>query len=378
MANLLESMLAGGKVKRQDDKHLDIVQRPPPVRPRQLFELLGALGRNATFPALLRAVELREGDPHNIAFVVLGRWLTPQEVAALPDPYRAGPHLTGLIRSMEFRAHLARRACESFPERKRLLFVRVPRSGGQSVLSMLDNRHPLLPLDLTAPSYNDPVTLMEALGRVFMRTATSNKLALTHTRMAPFLDTPGARPNVDDPFAWRMSLPPARVEDTLFAVLRDPQARALGQVNALLSAWQSGERDVPAKVATRVSGPIKRARAADWRRLGREILAETVLQNPICHALGDGTDEGARQACSRSPLQLVALEQLNTWSRTELENMASDPEPASEPILRRQDLGAAEVAALEAATREDQSYYDRFVKYIKSKQLPVVRARDIS
>ena len=381
MANLLEDMLSGGQVKRQDNRHLNIAVRPLPSRPRQLFELIGALGLTATFPGLLRSVELKHADPHHIHFVALGRWPTLEEVAAMPDPYHPAPHLIGLIRGQEFRTHLVRRACEAFAERKRLLFVRIPRSGGASVLTMLDGRHPLLPLDLSAKRFDDPVLLMQTMGTVFTRTAIGNTLALAHTRMSPFLDPPIAPRNgrllEDDPFTWGAALPPARVEDTLFTVLREPQARAFGQINALLRGWQSGERSVPPEIGARLGRPAKRLRPQDWRQLGCEILAGTLLRNPICQALGDGTAEGAVRACSRSPIQLVQLEQLNQWSRSALENMASDSVAVSEPILRRQDLGSAEVAALEEATEEDQVFYARFIKKVKEMQLPVVPGRDV-
>jgi hypothetical protein len=396
MANLLESMLSGGKVKRQDNRHLNIATRPLPLRPRQLFELFGALGLNATFPGLLRSVELKHADPQHIVFIALGRWPSLAEIAAFPEPYNPGLHLVALIRSPEFRAHFVRNACDAFAERKRLLYVRIPRSGGGSVLTMLDGRHPLLPLDLIAQRFNDPVLLIQTMGTVLSRMATSKHLAIAHTRMAPFLSRskrPGAPesakaglggpgsaqtgPVADDPFAWRGPLPPCRVEDTLFTVLREPHARALGQINALLRAWQSGDQAVPVSVQARMDRPAKRARPQDWRQLGRDILAETVLRDPVCHALGDGTAEGMQVACSRSPLQLVQLEQLNQWSRTALENMASDSVAASEAILRRQDLGAGELAVLEEATQQDRIVHERFIRKLKETGLPVTRARDI-
>ena len=383
MANLLESMLAGGKVKRQDDKHLTITRRPLPTTQRQLLELFAALGMTATFPGLLRTIEVKEVDPQQIVFIALARWPTLAEVAEFPEPYQTGPHLVSLIRSPAFRTHFVRNACDAFAERKRLLFVRIPRSGGASVLNMLHGRHPLLPVDLAAPRFDDGVMLIQTMGEVLSHMSTSKFLAISHTRMAPFLNRQpgrkraGADQALDDPFTWRGVMPPCRVEDTLFTVLREPEARGLGQINALLSAWQSGARPIPASVAARMEGPAKRARLGDWRQLGRDILAETLLTNPICTALGDGTAEGVRTACSRSPLQLVQLEQLNTWSRTELENMAGDTEAAGEPILRRQDFGPSESEAFEAAIAQDRIVYDRFLKRIRDTSLPAVRARDI-
>jgi hypothetical protein len=377
MVNLLEAMLSGGKLKRQDTTHLSVPRRPLPTNPRQLMELFGAMGVAATFQGLIRGVELKGADPHQIAFIALGRWPTTAELAALEDPYEPKPHLFGLLRSDEFRAHFIRRICDGFPERQRILFVRIPRSAGQNVLTTIDLKHPLLPADFAAPRYRNPVTLATTLGHVFSRLAASNALAMSQPHMSAFTDIPESRISGPDPLAWGTISPACRLNDLLFAIMRDPTDRAMGQINALLGAYNTAQLPVPPDIMARMDLAGRSPRLTDWRALGCAILAETLLPNPICHALGDGTAEGALQACARSPIRLVALDQYKAWGRGALDSMPADPVPAAETILRAEDLSAADRDIIQAATIQDRILYARFTERLKAAQLPAIPGRQL-
>ena len=73
MAFLIESLLAGGKVVRQDKKRLTLNQRPQPARPRDFFELLALMGRNATVEGLMRAISNHGAEPRLVFTSMLGR-----------------------------------------------------------------------------------------------------------------------------------------------------------------------------------------------------------------------------------------------------------------------------------------------------------------
>jgi hypothetical protein len=380
MANLIETLI-GGAVKREDDNRLTITRRPVPYRPRHLFELFIAMGNTASFQGLHRSIDFKGADPLTITFAALGRWPTPAEAAAFTEPYKAALHLMTLLRSAEFRAGLPRRICEAFPERKRLLFLSIPRSASAQVIATLDSKHPLIPLDLTHRRYNDTNLLAETLGQVLSRMNSSNALAMVQPHLRAFANEPDATLTGPDPLAWFGGQPPSRPGDLIFAIFRDPAARALGQINAQIAAYRAGEANVPDGIHEAASVPRQNPnalRVPDWRGIGRALIASgALLNNPVCTALADGTEEGARAACRRVPVQLVPPQNYNIWARTAFDTIPSDPTPPAEPILRPEDLTPAEREMIDAATAEDRALHARLTARIAATGIPSVSGYEL-
>jgi hypothetical protein len=379
MANLIESLIAGA-VERQDEARLTISVRPAPNRPRQVLELFSAMGPAASFPGLRRSIDLKVADPATMVFAVLGRWPTPTEAAAFADPYEPWPHLLGLLRSAEFRSHLPRITCDAFPERRRLLFVRIPASFGARVVTTLDSKHPVLPTDLASKSFNNAGNLAAILGTLLGRMNVSNALALIQPRMAAFCDPPDW-PEAQDPLAWHVGVTPCRPGDLLFAMFREPTERALASVNARCAAYRNGDLAMPPELHARLrSHPTQDVASlplATWQNLARAMLGDAARTNPVCKAIADGTADGALAACRRVPLQLVAPDQFRTWGRTAFDIIPPDPDPEPEPILTPDDLTAADRDAIAAATAQDRILHDRFLARQKITGLPSVNGREM-
>jgi hypothetical protein len=359
MPSLIESLISGAVV-RQDTASLTVIKRPVPTRLRHVLEIFSAMGAVASVQALRRAIDFRGADPQTMTFAVLGRWPTTQELAAwqLPAGYDASHHLTALVQSAEFRAYLPRRACDAFPERRRFLFIRIPSSGGKRVLATLESKHPVLPLDLAAPRFDNPAKLAKTLGDVFARMSSSNAFAITQPSLAAFTTCPVAEPTADATLQSQVQTPVCRTDDLLFALIREPAERALAHVNAAAAALRPGERPRPSALRRHAEIPDGRApdqfTAGEWRNIARALLARTLHKNPICHAIGDGTAAGMREACRRFPLHLIPTEQFGQWGRTALDAIPPDPTPQPEPVLREEDLNQAERAAIDDATSQDR------------------------
>jgi hypothetical protein len=346
-----------------------------------LLELFAAMGTTASFQALQRSIDFAGADPLTMTFTVLGRWPTHEEAAAFRSPYPAWQHMHALLRSDEFRALLPRRTCEAFPERKRILFVRMPRSAGAHVIATLDGKHPMLPLDLAHGRYRDPTLLAQTLGHVFARMNNSNALAMVQDSMAAFVDEPQNQLTGPDPLAWHAGPPPCRSGDVLFAIIRDPAERAMSQVNATLRALRGGQDVAPALIA-RLGDRLEQDRAAmspaKWRDIGRVLLAARLARNPVCHALGDGTAEGALRACARAPVTLVPPSGYRIWGRSTLDTIPPDPAPPEPALLRAEDLTQPDRDHIAAATQEDRLVFDRLMARLKLTELPAAPGRELS
>ena len=380
MAFLIDSLI-GNPVRRQDNRRLTITKRPLPQRPRDFFELFAAMGANATVEGLFRGVDLKGADPRMIFFMVLARWPTSEELAAIETPYRPPQHVRALMRTPEFRTPMVRRLFEIFQERQRLLYVRIPRCAGQHAMSMLDGKHPVVPLDLGTPTFRDADILVQKLGAVLGLFGTSRSLVVIQPHIAAFLAPPAHRVIGDDPIHWELAQPPCRSTDRLFAFIRPPEDILLSQANALLTALrQPPSRDEPAHIEAERKHHVKLPganEAGEWKQVGRRILARLETRNPICAALGDGTAENALATCRRSPIELVGLDGYAEWARRAFDAAPPDPINVSIPTLLREDLTREDSARLADLTSEDSIFHARFAERSAVEGLPYVRGFDL-
>jgi hypothetical protein len=380
MAYLIDSLI-GNPVQRNDERRLTITKRPLPYRPREFFELFAAMGANATIEGLFRGVDLIGADPRLVFFMLLERWPTTEEISALVTPYRAPSHIRALLRSAEFRTPICRRLCDAFQERQRLLYIRIPRCGGQHVMAMMEGKHPVVPLDFGTPKFKDIDLLMRTLGSLLGLFGNSRTLVVMQPHIAAFLAPPLHQAVRDDPLHWELAQPPCRATDRLFAIIRPPEDILLSQVNALLTALRlppSADEPAHITVARNQNAPLPQAdQPAAWKQLGQRLLASIETRNPICAALGDGTAESTLATCLRSPIELVGLDGYSGWARRAFDAAPPDPVGASVAILQREDLTPREADRLADLTSEDRIFYARFAKRCAVEDLPYVKGFDL-
>jgi hypothetical protein len=385
MTSMLETLL-GDPVKRRDEKRILPTRRPLPERQRDLLELFMALGQQATMQSLLLSCDLREAEPRVITFVTLSRWPTADELGQQPTPYTPRIHLRSLLGSQEFRASLIRRICDAFPERPRLLYVRIPRCAGEHFLHMADTLHAIFPPDLGRFHPRDEARFIPALGAYLGRFNITKTIMLAQPSLAPFVQAPLATAGLPGAAAeglqWTLNPPPRRPGDRVFTIVREPQSLILSQVNAVLTRLQGPPADDdPATAALRNRHrPLPAlTNAAAWTALGQTILLSLAARNPICTALGDGTASGALQACRLSDVELADLSRYMDWVKFKW-NL--EPEPAintSRSILPAADLTPAAQAHLAGLVDEDVKFHSRVMAELAKRDHfnPFVRGRDL-
>ncbi len=390
MSSMIESLIGSG-LTRPDDKRLVPTRRPLPTRPRDLFEILVALGDQATLTSLYQATDLRAAEPRALTFITLNRWPTAAELESLPIPYKAQPHLQALLTGAESRASLLRRICDAYPERQRLCFVRIPNCAGAHFLAMASAMHPVVPDHLTAWIPRDHNRFIPALGSLLGRFTLTKTIMMVQPSLAPFVqaaapDAPpgGAAPT--GPFAASglqcTPNPPARrAGDRLFTILREPASLVLSSVNATLDAlMQPASQDSPAIAAWRARLPAPAgADQAGRQRIALEILRASPLRNPICHALADGTARGAIQAARLQDIELADLSRYPNWTKYTWDVEAEPPANVSVPHLKLETLPAADRAHFDSMIAEDVAFYTPVRAALDSlpELKPSVRGRDL-
>jgi len=360
---LIETLI-GNPVMRKDDKRLTTIRRPLPNRQRDLLEVFSSLGEQTSLASLFDSTDLSAAEPRAVTFTILGRWPTPAELQAIDTPYNPRGHLRRLLLGREFRSSLLHHICRSFPERQRLLHVAMPRSATCHLRETLRPLHPIVPADLALWDKPDELAFLPALGRLLGRFGTTRTLFISQDSITPFIQpSPTAKP---DParaacgLAFLPSPPLYRPGDRLLTILREPASGLVSQINALLTALQaSPEGDDPTTTTWRARlPPLPHPTShAAWRQLGLTLLAENAFPaNPICHALGDGTAEGALANSRLADIEITNLAHYPNFLKYTFNLPHEPPTNASLPILTPADIPSHILAD---RLSEDLIFYNR-------------------
>lgn len=359
MPTMIEALIGAG-VQRPDEKRIVPTRRPLPNRPRDLFELLVSLGQQASMPAIFESSDLRQADPRHLTYIALSRWPTLDELQAQPDPYNPRNHLRTLVMGKEFRATLIRRICDAYPERPRLLHVRIPRCAGQHFTQMAGAMHAIVPPGIDQWQRGDMNTFIPALGAYLGRFNLTRTIKIDRPSLAPFtqVNPPLA---LDPSLPWSLDPPPRRPGDRLFTIIREPAHLILSEVNGILTALRQprseAEDAVTAEWRARLGALPPERNAAAWKALGRRVLAALPMTNPICSALGQGTAASALEACRLADIEIADLRLYADWVKYTWDVEPEPPPNASTPILTFQDLDAEAAGHLKHKIAEDLIFY---------------------
>ncbi len=367
MATMIERLL-GDPVFRQDAKRILPVVRPLPERPRDLLEIFSAMGGEATMISLLRSVDLRDATPGWLIFVALNRWPSMAELRAQEGEYVPRKHMTELVQSVEFRTLLAQRVLTAYPEKIRLLYVRIPGSAGEHFLDTVRTMHPIFPDHIASPSPRLPPDFFRALGLMLNRFLSTRTVMLVQPRLPPYYMPPAAVPAeavaaAPESLPWTMTIPPYRTGDRLFTIVRDPQDIVLAQVNAIVDALRTPTTPEPQPIRRWRNKlrelPDAAAPTEAWAPVARRILADFQGRDPICHALADGTLDAALEACAVTNLEIADASRYDEWITRTWDTKSEPPALPPPAALPREALTDADRERLVALTGQDRPFYAR-------------------
>jgi hypothetical protein len=364
--SLIESLIGSGIV-RPDKKRILPTRRPLFLRPRDVFEIIVALGTEASMSSIFTCTDLSPAEPRTLTSVVLNRWPTEEELAALPQPYRARPHLRDLLIAPEFRASLFRRICDCYPERNRYFLVRIPRCAGEHFLAMASQLHPIFPNDLAQHRENDEHRFIPALGKYLSQFPLTRTLMAWQPHMGPFIQSPSADFPVpvyaDIGFQWTLNAPPRRTGDRLVAIIREPASLLLSQINSTIDGLQgppSADTKRTKVWRARLAANAAKSDAEGLKHIGREILHGLKMRDPICHAIANGTAAEALRAARHQDLELADFGRYDDWMKYTWDVESAAPINNSTPHLALADLAPADLSHLHKITAEDQLFYAAF------------------
>lgn len=330
-----------------------------PTRPREALELLGHLGEGAPLRGLLERVDWGGVSPRQIYTGILNRLPETAAMSVPGEGYSALSHAEAAFLSNEFQDNILTTVLDAFPEKRRLLFVHVPKCAGTDLIENLSAVHPSLHEDLGRREWTGPVMFFEKLRQFVVRAALSDSIFISgHI-----------------PLSWYIEQNLYRFGDRMFSVVRQPYDVVISQVNYVLKRFFE---------APKCHHPDTREWAdflgfetfdtemsqSALRAMAFRILShpQIVTANYLCAFLGNGTADSAIEMMARCDIELTDTSHYKEWLLSSWNIDSSSQANKSTPYIKSSDLDASQRSyVFSDLCREDLKLYDRIMAKMQEK-----------
>ncbi len=287
----------------------DALRLPMPTTPRETFRLFPFYDRAYGLPDLLARIDCSGRQPSEIRYAVFGGLIADTDQGDdFAATYAPRDHLNELLMSAAFQQELVTLVLNAFPEKRRLLFVHIPKCAGSDLTRHLMTRYPSIRQRWMEQRWASKDTLFGLLRDLIPSVPLFDSIFVSgHTTLDWYLDRRLARPI-----------------DRLFTVVRHPIEIAVSQANyVMMRIAQDMERG---KVGPDTSDwldylgfdGIPHEPIAD---LADQVCRKTLrtpkitLPNPLCHWLGGGDAATVLDRLAESGAEVTTTGRYNQWLR---------------------------------------------------------------
>ncbi len=280
---------------------------PGPRTPRELLGLISLYRPDTGLLPLLGRVDLEGRSPASVWYAVFGEAMPAERFeAGWEDAKGARDALHEWIGSEEFQANLIPIALRAFEDKRRVIFVHVPKCGGTHVGAYLGRCLPRLDNVLSQGEWTGQSALLERLSWFARVVPLYNSLLVTgHVQLTFYAQRGLIRPT-----------------DWVFTVVREPVEMVISQLNYVLTRlaadsetgrfgqdtkeWlQMLDLDAP-------EGPLSQEFI--------ETVASRAVRHPLmipkdslCYWLGDGDLDGAVSLLRVHDVEITDVRRLDRW-----------------------------------------------------------------
>jgi hypothetical protein len=259
-----------------------------PCGPRSMFELLVWYDERLGLAPLLSRLDLDGHQPRQVYCGVFG--MPPQATAHLPPEGRYYPrdHLNEVLLSDEFQTDLLPRLLSAYEDKRRLIFIHIPKCAGTDLSNKLKTRFPWVDFNIMDADWTTKDAMLRHLSRLATQIRFADSLYLCgHARLDYYARNHLIRPT-----------------DQPFTIVRDPSDVIMSQVNYVLTRfWLDGEQKEMRPDTLEwlrligIDALPSRMSEAFVHHAGMKVLQNTdiVKPNSICYWLG-GENANAQEA----------------------------------------------------------------------------------
>lgn len=309
---------------------------------------------------LLDWVRFDEVNPWKVYHAAFSRLPETPQLAVAPEGYDGRRHLTDALLSKEFQENVIRLFLQSFPERRRIIFVHIPKCAGTSLYLKLCRQFPALPISIEESNWTDRKAFFRQLRQVLTGYDEPNAIMVYgHAPLQRFINQGLLRPT-----------------DEIFTVVRDPASRVLSSVNYYLTRLTANPSF--SDPDTREWAQILKLQPDTFdtssggiAALGLRILRDRnlVKDNLLCRYFGGDGDRGVQEPnvsaalnlIIRSDIEITDVSRYGPWLRERWGLEEGERVNESKSLLQMESLDAADMAYLQELVADDRRLYEQII-----------------
>jgi hypothetical protein len=336
---------------------------PAPRAPRDLFNLFLRYETGAAPASLLEGLGYAGVSRRELYYAILGRLPNAEVIAGNPEQ-SPQTFASKLLLGDEFQKRVIRLALNAFPEKRRLIFIHIPKSAGANLTASLRPRYPSLPHTMDDPAWTPHPRLFQILKR-FVTDAHWSDTVYVHGH---------------NTLQWCINNQLIRAGDRVITILRDPQSTLISQVNYILTRMLEdpggSKPDVRGWRRTFDLAELDPTMPLDqFVQLAKRILhaAPAGWANRTCHFLGQGDMDSALRNLLTYDVEVTTLTRYDEWLavawgvNTEKQHINESRKFLTKDMLDKRDL-----ARIRELTESDQRLYDLVSARVDASSTPSI------
>lgn len=336
---------------------------PAPRCPRDLFNLFLRYEKGSDLATFFKDVRFAGATPWDLHYAILGQFPSADR---LMENTRQNPRnfAIDLLLGEEFQRGIIPLALHAFPEKRRLIFVHIPKSAGSNLTAKVGGRYPSLPHTLSDRAWTPPAALFTRL-----------KSFVTDLHWSDTVYAHG-----HNTLQWFIAHRLIRSKDHVFTVLRDPQGLVISQINFVLTRMMEDQEDAQPDVRhwRRVFGVTlldPNTPQQELLLLAKRILHEAPRGwvNRICRFLGKGDLHSALRNIVSYNVEMTTLKRYDEWLTAtwgvnpELRRVGESRKYLTMDMLDERDLTRVRELA-----SDDQTLYDMVAAKVEAASAPSI------
>jgi len=362
-AMLTQSVNRGGAYFRE-------MHVPAPKTSRELFRLFLLYNKEAGVSGLAKRINFTDVKSSQMYLSILQRPPETRNLVRWDDEgYDPSQHFCETLWSDEFQIRILRLLLSSFPEKRRLIHIHIPKSAGSHFFAKMAPIYPCINHVIQVPSLTSKQELMEILAG-FASIVEFYDFLMVHGHFS---------------LNYVVQEIGVRFGDEIFTVVRDPVSSAISMANYVvtrLMADPSGSYadtrqwlDLLGMETFPEGCSSDNVKAVALAALHDDRIAHL---NPICHHLGDGTSESAINNIVINNVEITDTCRYDRWLEGRWDISTGSRINQSLPILNHDDVIPQLSERLSYLCSEDIKVFEAVKSRLDARDAPSIKGHNLA